>query len=115
MVLLPFPHAGSRSLGLVTNSLRDVTTGRTILTVCVLTGVMPPAGFTLFVPEESVTNIGWSVNDTLQSILSGGITAPSTINYYEGLPTPIQPSGSVPGVHAAPSKPAGFDELANPA
>ncbi len=115
VVLLPFPHAGSRSLGLVTNSLRDVTTGRTILTVCVLTGVMPPAGFTLFVPEESVTNIGWSVNDTLQSILSGGITAPSTINYYEGLPTPIHPGGPVPGVHADRSKPAGFDELANPA
>jgi uncharacterized membrane protein len=94
VVLVPFPHPGSRSLGLVTNSLRDVTTGRTILTVCVLTGVMPPAGFTLFVPEESVTNIAWSVNDTLQSILSGGITAPSTIHFFEGLPTPIGPVDS---------------------
>ena len=92
VVLVAFPHPGSRSLGLVTNSLRDVTTGRTILTVCVLTGVMPPAGFTLFVPEESVTNIAWSVNDTLQSIISGGITAPPTIHYFEGLPTPLTPS-----------------------
>jgi uncharacterized membrane protein len=89
VVLVEFPHPGSRSLGLVTNSLRDVTTGRTILTVCVLTGLMPPAGFTLFVPEESVTNIAWSVNETLQSILSGGITAPSTIHFFEGLPAPI--------------------------
>lgn len=88
-MLVEFPHPGSRSLGLVTNSLRDVTTGRTILTVCVLTGLMPPAGFTLFVPEESVTNIAWSVNETLQSILSGGITVPSTIHFYQGLPTPI--------------------------
>jgi uncharacterized membrane protein len=89
VVLVEFPHPGTRSLGLVTNSLRDVTTGRTILTVCVLTGLMPPAGFTLFVPEESVTNIAWSVNETLQSILSGGITAPPTIHFFEGLPTPI--------------------------
>ena len=74
VVLVPFPHPGARSLAFVTNSLHDVTTGRTILTVCVLTGVMPPAGFTLFVPEESVTNIAWSANDTLQAILSGGIT-----------------------------------------
>jgi uncharacterized membrane protein len=89
VVLVAFPHPGTRSLGLVTNSLRDATTGRTILAVCVLTGLMPPAGFTLFVPEESVTNIAWSVNETLQSIVSGGITAPSTIHFYEGLTAPL--------------------------
>ncbi len=77
VVLVEFPHPGMRSLGLVTNSLQDVTTGRTILTVCVMTGLMPPAGFTLFVPEESVTNIAWNVNETLQAIISGGITAPT--------------------------------------
>jgi uncharacterized membrane protein len=93
VVLVPFPHPGARSLGFVTNSLHDVTTGRTILTVCVMTGVMPPAGFTLFVPEESVTNIAWSANDTLQAILSGGITAPPTIHFFEGLSTPLQEIG----------------------
>jgi uncharacterized membrane protein len=93
VVLVEFPHPGTRSLGLVTNSLRDATTGRTILTVCVLTGVMPPAGFTLFVPEESVTNVDWTVNETLQSILSGGITAPATIHFFEGLRTPLPPAG----------------------
>ena len=93
VVLVPFPHAGARSLAFVTNSLHDVTTGRTILTVCVLTGVMPPAGFTLFVPEESVTNIAWSANDTLQAILSGGITAPPTIHFFEGLSAPLQDIG----------------------
>jgi uncharacterized membrane protein len=93
VVLVEFPHPGIRSLGLVTNSLQDVTSGRTILTVCVLTGVMPPAGFTLFVPEESVINISWSVNDTLQTILSGGITAPTTIHFTEGLRTPLPADG----------------------
>jgi len=81
VVLVEFPHPGMRSLGLVTNALQDATTGQTILTVCVLTGLMPPAGFTLFVPEESVTNIDWSVNETLQAIMSGGITAPATVHY----------------------------------
>jgi uncharacterized membrane protein len=102
VVLVEFPHPGTRSLGLVTNSLRDVSTGRTILTVCVLTGLMPPAGFTLFVPEESVTNIAWSVNDTLQSILSGGITAPSTIHFFEGLPSPIAADHPIVDSHGAP-------------
>ena len=95
VVLVEFPHPGMRSLGLVTNSLTDVTTGRTILTVCVLTGMMPPAGFTLFVPEESVTNIAWSVNETLQSIMSGGITAPPTIHFFDGLSTPLPTGGPI--------------------
>jgi uncharacterized membrane protein len=93
VVLVEFPHPGTKILGLVTNSLRDAATGRTILAVCVLTGVMPPAGFTLFVPEESVTNVAWTVNESLQSILSGGITAPATIHYFDGLDTPSSPAG----------------------
>ncbi len=96
VVLVEFPHPGIRSLGLVTNALRDDTTGRTILTVCVLTGLMPPAGFTLFVPEESVTNLSWSVNETLQAIMSGGITAPATVHYFRapGEP-PVQSGGPI--------------------
>jgi uncharacterized membrane protein len=93
VVLVEFPHPGVRSLGLVTNALEDETTGRTILTVYVLTGVMPPAGFTLFVPEESVINIAWSMNDTLQTILSGGITAPATVHFFRGPNEMTVPSG----------------------
>ena len=84
VVLVAFPHAESRALAFVTNALLDATTGKTILSVCVLTGVFPPSGFTLFVPEEAVTDIEWSVNQSLQVILSGGITAPATIPFFEG-------------------------------
>lgn len=86
VVLVEFPHPGARSLGFVTNTLKDATTGKSIVSVCVLTGVMPPTGFTLFVPEESVTDINWSVNQTLQAIVSGGITAPTSIHYFQGAP-----------------------------
>ena len=70
VVLVPFPHPGSRALGFVTRTLRDRASGRTILCVCVLTGVVPPAGFTLFVPEEDVIDVDWPVNQTLQVIVS---------------------------------------------
>jgi uncharacterized membrane protein len=89
VVLVEFPHPGSKALAFVTNSLRDATTDRTILCVCVLTGVMPPAGFTLFVPEESVTDVDWTMNQSLQVILSGGITAPGSVHYTQGLHVPI--------------------------
>jgi uncharacterized membrane protein len=93
VVLVAFPNEGMRSLGFVTNTLRDATTDKAILSVCVLTGVMPPAGFTLFVPEEQVTDIDWTMNQTLQAILSGGITAPSAIHYFQGLRVP--PTGPI--------------------
>lgn len=99
VVLVAFPHPGIKSLALVTNSLRDATTGRTILSVCLFTGVMPPSGYTLYVPEEDVTNIAWSVNDTLQSILSGGLTSPPTIHFFEGISHPL-PAGGGPIVDA---------------
>ncbi|SIO66630.1 Uncharacterized membrane protein [Singulisphaera sp. GP187] len=85
VVLVEFPHPGMRALAFVTNTLTDPTTNQTILCVCVLTGVMPPAGFTLHVPEESVTNLDWSVNQALQAILSGGMTSPGVIHFSNGL------------------------------
>ena len=48
VVLIPYPSEGSKVLGFVTKTLSDATTGQSIACVCVLTGVMPPSGFTVF-------------------------------------------------------------------
>ena len=86
VVLVQFPHPGSRALGVVTKIMHESATGETILCVCVLTGVMPPAGFTLFVLEKDAIELPWSMNDSLQIILSGGITAPALLPFYQGSP-----------------------------
>ncbi len=114
VVLVAFPHPGARSLAFVTNALLDATTGKTILCVCVLTGVMPPAGFTLFVPEEDVTDVDWSVNQTIQAILSGGLTSPATIHYFQGLHVP--PTGPIvdPAGHPIPFRNVAADEPTEP-
>jgi uncharacterized membrane protein len=88
VVLVEFPHPGSKALGFVTKTLTDVTTEETILCVCVLTGVVPPAGFTLYIPECQVTDVDWSVNQALQSIISGGINTPNLIHYSQGIKVP---------------------------
>jgi uncharacterized membrane protein len=89
VVLVEFPHPGMRAAAFVTKTLRDADTGRTILCVCILTGVVPPAGFTLFVPEEQVVELDWTVNEVLQVILSGGLTAPGVIRFRSGGPTKL--------------------------
>jgi uncharacterized membrane protein len=81
VVLVPFPNDLMRSVGLVTNTLHDPKSGQKILCVVVLTGVLPPAGFTLLVPEDRATEIDWSVNDALQFTLTGGMTSPKRIAY----------------------------------
>jgi uncharacterized membrane protein len=101
VVLVEFPHPGIRALAFVTNSLLDATTDKTILSVCVLTGVFPPAGFTLYVPEESVRDLDWSVNQTLQAILSGGITSPASIHFHQGLAV-SRPAGPIIDPHGHP-------------
>jgi uncharacterized membrane protein len=95
VVLVEFPQPGMRSLGVVTNTIRDAVSGRPIVCVCVLTGVMPPTGFTLFVPEEDVTDLPWSVNQMIQAIVSGGITVPGTIGYFPK-PGPVEADGEEP-------------------
>lgn len=103
VVLVEFPQPGMRSLGLVTNTLKDASTGRTIVCVCVLTGVMPPSGFTLFVPEESVTDIPWNLNQALQAIVTGGITAPESIGYFSPSKAPESAPASGPRGGANPN------------
>lgn len=104
VVLVEFPHPGMRALAFVTRSLQDVETGRTILCVCVLTGVVPPAGFTLFVPEGDVVDVDWTVNQTLQTILSGGITSPASIHYGRGVGSTIG-VGPIIDPHGHPIEP----------
>ncbi len=93
VVLIPYPFEGSKVLGFVTKTLSDATTGQSIACVCVLTGVMPPAGITLFVPEENVVDVDWTVNQAIQAIVSGGITIPSVIHYTSGIDAP--PTGPI--------------------
>ena len=96
VVLVEFPHPGTRALAFVTKTMRDSGRDETILCVCVLTGVMPPSGFTLFVPESETIDVPWPVKDALQIILSGGITAPSLLPFHKGSPggliLPVTPS-----------------------
>jgi len=100
VVLIPYPCEGSKVLGFVTKTLTDATTGRPIVCVCVLTGVMPPAGITLFVPEENVVDVDWTVNQAIQAIVSGGITIPSVIHYSQGISVP--PTGPIIGPSGHP-------------
>ena len=43
---------------------------------------VPTSGYMLLVPEEEVIAVNWDLEETLQAIVSGGITVPNEVSYY---------------------------------
>jgi len=82
VVLVPFPHPGMKTPGFVTSSCRDIESGKVILCVYVSTTPVPTSGYFLMIPEEDVVELSWSSEQALQTIISGGLTAPPDVRYY---------------------------------
>lgn len=82
VVLVKFPHEGMRVPGFVTSSCQDDATGKRILCVYVPTTPVPTSGYMLMVPEDEVTDLSWDLNETLQAIISGGISVPPKVRYF---------------------------------
>jgi uncharacterized membrane protein len=83
VVLVAFPHPGMRVPAFVTSSCRDIETQKVILCVYVPTTPVPTSGYFLLVPEEEVTELNWSSEEALQTIISAGLTAPPEIGYFK--------------------------------
>ena len=81
VVLFNFPNSRVKSLGFVTGKLVDKQSGGPIYAVMLLTGVMPPSGFTLFVPVDEVIEIDWTPTQAIQAIVSGGISVPDQLRF----------------------------------
>ena len=84
VVMISQPGSGLKMAGFVTGTSRDEATGKSILCVYVPTAPVPTNGFLFLVPEEEVTNLNWTPEQTLQTIISGGFTAPPEIGYSPG-------------------------------
>lgn len=96
VVLVSFPHLGMRVPAFVTSSCRDEATGRKILCVYVPTTPIPTSGYMLMVPEDEVTDLDWSLEETIQAVVSFGLTAPPNVQYF--------PTDSAPQEQAAEAK-----------
>jgi uncharacterized membrane protein len=83
VVLIAFPHPGMKVPAFVTGTCRDIETGRTLLCVYVPTTPVPTSGYFLLVPEDEVTEPSWTAEETLQAIISAGLTAPPEIRYFQ--------------------------------
>ncbi len=81
VVLVNFPHSGMKAPAFVTSEIRDSNNDRTILCIYVPTTPIPTSGYMLLVPEEDVVPLDWDLQETLQAIVSGGISVPDQVRY----------------------------------
>ena len=91
VVLVEFPHPGMKAPAFVTGETIDVETGRTILCVYVPTTPVPTSGYMLMVEQDDVVELNWDLEETLQAIVSGGITVPQRVTYQSPRAIPSTP------------------------
>jgi uncharacterized membrane protein len=83
VVLVPFPHSGMKAPAFVTSECVEEKTGETILCVYVPTTPVPTSGYMLLIPQAEVVDLNWDLEETLQAIVSGGITVPKKVSYWD--------------------------------
>jgi uncharacterized membrane protein len=106
MVLVTFPHPGVKLPAFVTGTCRDVGTDKVVLCVYVPTTPVPTSGFFLLVPEEETTALNWNTEQTLQAVMSGGLTTPREVSFFSHRARPNNDLGLTPVPGEVPQRPA---------
>ncbi|NVJ97832.1 MAG: DUF502 domain-containing protein [Alphaproteobacteria bacterium] len=81
VVLIEFPSRDMKTVGLVTRTFKDTSTGRDLAAVYVPTTPNPTSGYLEIVPVEYVTPTNWKMEEAMSFIISGGADVPKTFNY----------------------------------
>ena len=92
VVLIEYPHPGMKTVGLVTKTLIDRESQKSLLAVYVPTTPNPTSGFLEIIPAESVIPTDWTVNDAIAFIVSGGSVGPNVVDYNQN---PIQSENEI--------------------
>ncbi len=79
VVLVEFPRPGMKTIGFVTNRIKDME-GKKLVNVYIPTTPNPTSGYLEIIPEEDVVKIDMSIDDALKMVLSGGMVSPEIID-----------------------------------
>jgi len=114
VALVPFPNQITRSVGFITNTMRDAATGDELCAVFIATTPNPTTGFVFILKRSDITEVSWSVEDAVKIIMSGGILSPEYVTMVTGAPG-IDPHLALRGAKPAPpgTAPGGAAPRAN--
>lgn len=81
VVLIEFPSRDMKVVGFVTRILKDAETGEELAAVYVPTTPNPTSGYIEIVPLSRVVFTGWTMDEAMSFIITGGTSAPELIHY----------------------------------
>ena len=98
VVLVEFPMPGQKSIGFLTRTLVDSSTGELLAVVLLPNAINPLSGLLQILPIERVTETDLSMEQAMSMLMTGGAVGPETIRFSkpalpaEERPTPPAPS-----------------------
>lgn len=81
VVLIDFPIEGQKSIGFLTRTMTDQTTGALLAAVLVPNAINPTSAFLQIMPIERVTETGLNMEQAMSMLMTGGAVGPDTILY----------------------------------
>ena len=85
VVLIDFPIAGQKSIGFLTRTLNDATSGLPLAAVLVPNAINPTSAFLQILPMERVIETDLTMEQAMSMVMTGGAVGPETIRYSPDL------------------------------
>lgn len=83
VVLVDFPIEGQKTVGFLTRTMTDSTTGQPLAAVLVPNAINPTSAFLQVMPMERVTETDLTMEQAMSMLLTGGAVAPETIRFTQ--------------------------------
>ena len=83
VVLVDFPIAGQKSIGFLTRTMTDSTSGAPLAVVLVPNAINPTSAFLQILPMERVTETGLTMEQAMSMLMTGGAVGPETIRFSQ--------------------------------
>ena len=93
VVLVDFPIVGQKSIGFLTRTMTDSTTGELLAAVLLPNAINPTSAFLQILPIERVTETDMNMEQAMSMIMTGGAVGPDTIRFTR----PEITAGDLPG------------------
>ena len=83
VVLIDFPLAGQKSIGFLTRTMTDATTGEMLAAVLVPNAINPTSAFLQILPICRVTDTDLNMEQAMSMIMTGGAVGPESIRFTQ--------------------------------
>jgi uncharacterized membrane protein len=83
VVLVDFPIPGQKSIGFLTRTLRDESTGEELASVLLPNAINPTSAFLQILPLSRVTDTNLTMEQAMSMLMTGGAVGPDSIRFSQ--------------------------------